>query len=204
MTKLLYIKASPRTGSRSIAVADAYLNALAGKNPDLVVETISLWTEPLPAFDGDKVAAKLNVFGGAENEGVYKSAWDEIVAVATRFASMDRYLFAIPMWNGGIPYRLKHYIDLVHQPGITFGFDPARGYIGLLANKQATLVYTSGSFAPEVPPAFGTDHQSTYMRAWLNQAGVTDLTEIRYQPTLMSQDQAGDLARAKERAEAAA
>ena len=199
MTKLLYIHASPRHGaSRSIAVADAYLAALKQADPSLEVDTIDLWEAGLPEFDGDRVTAKLTVFGGGRNEGAQATLWDEIAAIAARFTSADRYLFAIPMWNGGIPYKLKQYIDVIHQPGLTFGFDPAKGYFGLLEGKRATLVYTSGAYSEAFPtPAFGVDHQSTYMRAWLNQAGVTDLEEIRYQPTILTADSEGDFVRAK-------
>lgn len=35
------------------------------------------------------------------------------------------------------------------------------------------------------------------MRSWLNQAGITDLEEIRYQPTILTADSDGDFARAK-------
>ena len=199
MTKLLYIQASPRHGaSRSIAVADAYLAALKAANPSLEVDVIELWDAGLPEFDGNRNEAKLTVFGGGTNQGTQASLWDEIVEIAARFTVADRYLFAIPMWNGGIPYKLKQYIDLIHQPGLTFGFDPGKGYFGLLKDKQATLVYTSGAFSEAfASPAFGVDHQSTYMRSWLNQAGITDLEEIRYQPTILTADSDGDFARAK-------
>jgi len=190
MTKLLYIKASPRGAeSKSIAVADAYLRALHALKPSLVVDTIDLWRENLPKFDGDKVAAKMSVMTGQHHDGRQKTAWDEVTAVAERFATADIYLFAIPMWNGGIPYPLKHYIDVVHQPGILFGLEPSSGYFGLLKNKKAVLAYTSGAFGPAMPsPAYGIDNQSTYMRAWLNQAGVADIEEIRFQPTLLNPD----------------
>lgn len=205
MTKLLYVKGSPRAGSRSVAVANAYLDALARKIPNLAVDTLPLWDARLPEFDGDKVAAKLTVFAGAAPEGAARTAWDEIVTIAERFTSAGRYLFAVPMWNNGIPYKLKQFIDLVHQPGFTFGFDPATGYVGLLKNKSATLVYCSGAYSPGAPsPAFGVDHHSAYMRSWLEQAGVSDITEIRYQPTLLSDDPERDLQRAKEAAAAAA
>lgn len=205
MTKLLYVKGSPRPGSRSVAVADAYLEALTRKIPGLEVDTLPLWDAKLPEFDGDKVAAKLTVFAGATPDGAERTAWDEIVAITERFTSADRYLFAIPMWNNGIPYKLKQFIDLVHQPGFTFGFDPQTGYFGLLKDKKATLVYCSGAYSPSAPsPAFGVDHHSAYMRSWLEQAGVTDITDIRYQPTLLSDDPAGDLQRAKEAAAAIA
>ena len=205
MTKLLFIKASPRGGdSRSVAIAEAYLARLEARNAGLIVDTIDLWQETLPEFDGNKANAKLAVITKQTHTREQKTAWDEITAIANRFASADRYLFAVPMWNGGIPYRLKQYIDIIHQPGLLFGMNPETGYFGLLKDKKATLVYTSGAYAPGVPPTFGTDHHSTYLRAWLNQAGITDIEEVRFQPTLLSPDPAAGLAQAKSSAKAMA
>ena len=199
MSRLLFIQASPRgAASRSVAVAQSYLAALQAQHSDLEVDTIELWQAGLPEFDGNRAAAKLTVFGGQTPEGTLKTAWDEISEIAGRFTAADHYLFAIPMWNGGIPYKLKQYIDIIHQPGLTFGFDPAKGYSGLLRNKKATLVYTSGAFSTAFPqPAFGEDFQSTYMRSWLNQAGVTEIEEIRYQPTILTATPDADFAAAK-------
>lgn len=192
MTKLLYIKASPRGGeSRSAALADAFLAALQAKDQSLVLDTIDLAIEPLPDFDGDKVAAKMAEITQQVQNAPQRTAWEEITAIAGRFAAADIYLLAVPMWNGGIPYKLKQYIDIIHQPGILFGLDPARGYFGLLKNKKAVLALTSGAYSPSMPyPAFGIDHHSTYLRDWLNQAGVTDIEEIRFQPTLLTRDPA--------------
>ena len=193
MSRLLYIKASPRgTASKSSAVADVYVAALRERLPDLVVDTLDLAQEKLPDFDGDKVSAKMAVIAGQTQEGSQKSAWDEIAAVANRFISADRYLIAVPMWNGGIPYRLKQYIDVIHQPGLLWGLDPQTGYFGLLKNKKAVLALTSGAYGLSMPsPAFGVDHHSIYLRDWLNQAGVTDIEEIRFQPTLLNPDPEG-------------
>lgn len=190
MSKLLYIKASPRgTASRSAALADAYLEALQRRLPGLAVDTLDLARERIPEFDGDKVAAKMAVITGQDQDGPQRTAWDEIAAIASRFIAADRYLIAAPMWNGGIPYRLKQYIDVIHQPGLLWGLDPKTGYYGLLTGKKAVLALTSGAFGPSMPsPAFGVDHHSTYLRSWLNQAGVTDIEEIRFQPTLLNPD----------------
>jgi FMN-dependent NADH-azoreductase len=190
MARILYIKASPRgADSKSSAVADSYLAALRERLPALDVDTLDLSRDRIPDFDGDKVAAKMAVIAGQNNEGRQKTAWDEIAAVASRFIAADRYLLAVPMWNGGIPYRLKQYIDVIHQPGLLWGLDPQTGYFGLLKNKKAVLALTSGAYGPSMPsPAFGVDHHSTYLRAWLNQAGVTDIEEIRFQPTLLNPD----------------
>jgi len=205
MKKLLFINASPRDESRSVAVARAYLDAAVAATPGLEVDTIRLWEEPLPDFDGNRANAKLAIITGQEHSGLQKTAWDEITSIAQRFIAADTYLFAVPMWNGGIPYRLKQYIDIIHQPGLLFGLDPATGYFGLLTGKRAVLAYTSGAFSPAAPsPAFGIDHQSTYMRAWLNQAGVSDIAEVRYQPTLLDPDSEAAFERAKQAAAALA
>jgi FMN-dependent NADH-azoreductase len=206
MTRLLFIKASPRgTASRSVAVAESYLEALRAKDPALEVDTIDLWEEDLPPFDGNRANAKLNVITGTAQSATQQTAWDQITAIAQRFIAADHYLLAVPMWNGSIPYRLKQYIDIIHQPGLLFGLNPETGYFGLLKDKRATLVLTSGAYAPHFPsPAFGVDHHATYLKDWLNQAGVTAIEEIRYQPTLLVADPEAAFAAAKEAAAAAA
>ena len=199
MTKLLFIQASPRgEQSKSIQVAQTYLDALKSTNPALEVDVLPLWEIDLPAFDGDKAAAKVNVMLGQKQSAVQKTAWDQVVEVTSRFISADRYLFAVPMWNGTIPYRLKHYIDVIHQPSLLWGLKPDTGYFGLLENKHATLVLTAGAYAETRPsPAFGVDHQSTYLKAWLNQAGVIAIDEVRFQPTLLTPDPQDALEQAK-------
>jgi len=202
MTKLLLVAASPRgPESKSFQIAETYLAALRKNNPNLEVDTIDLSNADLPGFDGNKVAAKMNVIAGLNQNAAQQTAWDQIVGIANRFISADRYLFSVPMWNGGIPYRLKQYIDLIHQPGLLWGLDPKTGYFGLLRHKHATLVLTSGAYNQQLPsPAFGVDYHSTYLRSWLNQAGITAIDELRFQPTLLTPDPAGDFERAKQHA----
>ena len=201
MSKLLYIQASPRGAeSKSIQIADAYLEALLANNPVIEVDTIKLWEEDLLPFDEIHNAAKLTVMAHKVPDAPEKVAWDEITIVARRFIDADRYLLAVPMWNMGIPYRLKHYIDIVHQPGLTWGLNPKTGFFGLLKNKHATVVLTAGAYAPGSPAGFGPDHHSTYIRDWLMQAGVEEVDEIRFQPTLLTPDPEGGFERAKEAA----
>ncbi len=206
MSRLLFIQSSPRhTQSKSNQIAQAYLSVLCESNPDLSVDVLSVWDIDLPVFDGDKVGAKIAVMQGKEHTASEKTAWGQIVEVATRFIAADRYLMAVPMWNGGIPYPLKHYIDVIHQPGLLWGLEPESGYFGLLQNKHATLVLTAGAYSPSAPfPAFGVDHHSSYLRDWLNQAGVTAIDEVRFEPTLLTADPVGDLERAKSEAVALA
>ena len=115
-----------------------------------------------------------------------------------RFAAADAYVFNIPMWNAGVPYALKQWIDIVTQPGWSFGFDPAAGYTGLMDGKHALAIHTSGVYSPGVAPAFGQDFSSTFFADWLNFVGITDATHVRFAPTVLN----ADVGRSRREAEA--
>ncbi len=204
MTNLLHIIASPRgSDSKSHALAQAYIESQRRLHSDLRVDTLDLWSENLPEFDGDRAAAKMTFFGVGEMNKIRQTAWHEIVEIAQRFIDADHYVFGVPMWNGGIPYRLKLYIDILTQPDMLFSFDPTEGYSGLLQNKQATVFYTSGVYAEGVSPEFGSDFQSSYLNWWLRFIGVSEIETIRFQATLLSPDPAKDFEAALKQARAA-
>jgi hypothetical protein len=64
-------------------------------------------------------------------------AWKRVEEVIERFKSADWYLFSLPMWNFGVPYVLKHFIDVIIQPGLTFSFSPSRGLQGLSHGEES-------------------------------------------------------------------
>jgi FMN-dependent NADH-azoreductase len=205
MTKILHIEASPRGAeSKSNEIARAHVEALRQRNCGSQVDTLDLWREPLPEFDGNSAAAKLTFFGVGELNGAKKTAWDRIVEIAERFKAADHYVIGAPMWNGGVPYRLKLYIDIITQPGLLFGFDPAKGYFGMLKGKSATVVYSSGVFAPGVPASYGVDFHSNYLDWWLRFIGVENIRTIRFQPSLLTADPGKGLASAMAEARASA
>ncbi|HJS93020.1 MAG TPA: NAD(P)H-dependent oxidoreductase [Solirubrobacteraceae bacterium] len=189
MSKLLYVISSPRgEQSESRAIADEFLDAYRQSDPSVEVDVLDLWTEPLPVYARDGVAAKMAVFAGQAPSGAGAAAWAEVQRVFARFDAADEYLFTVPMWNHGVPWVLKHLIDTVSQPGMVFGFDPASGYTGLLAGKRAVAVYTSAVYYEGAPPAFGADFHRAYFNDWLRWAGVEDVSEVRFQPNLVTSD----------------
>ncbi|WP_288960948.1 NAD(P)H-dependent oxidoreductase [uncultured Sulfitobacter sp.] len=201
MTRILYIAASPRGAmSQSGKLAETYLAARQAAQPEIRIDRLDLWRADLPEFDGDKAAAKMTFFGVGDMDAPRQSAWDQVVAVAARFIEADEYVLSVPMWNGGIPYKLKQYIDIITQPGLLFGFDPEAGYSGLLRGKAARVFYTSGVYAPGAPAKYGTDHHSTYLDWWLDFIGVTEIETVRFQPSLLTADPAGDQLKALDRA----
>lgn len=189
MTTLLHVSASPRgTASESLAIAETFLACYRDRHPDVRVDTFDLWDGTLPQFGPTAVGAKMTVFAGAVPEGDQATAWGVARATFERFAAADLYLFSVPMWNHGIPYVLKQFIDVVSQPGMVFGFDPDRGYTGLLTGRKAAVVYTSAVYGPGRPRSFGTDFQAPYFNDWLRWIGIDDVAEITFRPDLVTPD----------------
>src|SRR6478735_6036060 len=189
MTKLLYVNSSPRgEHSESRALAITFLEAYKAARPDLDVELLDLWTEPLPVYGGKGVEAKMSVFTGQEPTGEAGEAWAAVRRLADRFHAADEYLFTVPMWNHGVPWVLKHLIDTISQPGMVFGFDPERGYTGLLTGRRAMVVFTSAVYGPGAPLEFGADFHRAYFNDWLRWAGIDEVSEVRFQPNLVTSD----------------
>jgi FMN-dependent NADH-azoreductase len=188
-SRLLHISASPRgAASESLAIAQSFLEVFAESHPDVPVETFDLWDGTLPEFGPAAAAAKMAVFAGAEPQGAAAAAWEAAIATFRRFDAADRYLFSVPMWNAGVPYILKQFIDVISQPGLVFGFDPVTGYRPALHGKKAAVIYTSAVYGPQRGPAFGADFQQPYFDDWLRWAGITDIAEIAFRPNLVTDD----------------
>jgi FMN-dependent NADH-azoreductase len=189
MVKLLHVAASPRSDqSESLALARTFLDAYRAVHPDHQVVEWSLWDGTLPEFGPAAAAAKMAVFAGREPAGEAAQAWRAATATFHRFADADRYLFSVPMWNAGIPYILKQFIDVISQPGLVFGFDPERGYTGLVGGRKAAVIYTSAVYGQGRGPAFGSDFQAPYLDDWLRWAGITDLRSVYFRPNLATAD----------------
>jgi FMN-dependent NADH-azoreductase len=196
MSKLLYIQASPRGDrSASTTVAKAFLAAYTAKNPGDTVETLDIWKADLPPFDGDTLNAKYTVMHGQSPTGAQAEAWAAVVKIADHFKSADKFVFSLPMWNFGIPYRLKHYIDILAQPGLTFGYAPDKGYFGLVTGKPAVVVYASGGAYGPGTGMEAYDLQSKYLKQVLNFFGITDQKDIFVAGTAMDKGESVEAAR---------
>lgn len=175
MAKILYVEASPRKArSASIEVARALLDALSAKGHE--IDTLDLWSAPLPEFDGAMLDAKYAVFAAQNPTAEQQAAWDQVAAMVDRLKAADLLVVSTPMWNFSIPYKLKHWIDLVTQPGLSFGYDPAKGYFGLVTGKRAIGIYARGGEYSGDAAAY--DQQTRYLASALAFMGITDHTAI--------------------------
>jgi FMN-dependent NADH-azoreductase len=185
MTKLLHISASPRgERSESLALSRTFLQVYRELHPGDEVTEWDLWDGTLPDFGPPAAAAKMDVFAGLEPTGAGAAAWRAAGDTFRRFADADKYLFSVPMWNAGVPYILKQFIDVVSQPGLVFGFDGATGYTGLVTGRKAAVLYTSAVYGEGRGPAFGEDFQVPYFDGWLRWAGITDVSAVTFRPNL--------------------
>lgn len=191
MSKLLYIEASPR-GARSAShtVAQHFLDAYRQAHPGDTVEVVDLWHTSLPEFDGPTLDAKYAVLHGQQHTPEQATAWQAVVNLAEQFTAADKYVISLPMWNFGIPYKLKHYIDLIVQPGLTFSFSPEKGYSGLVTGKPIVAIYARGGAYGPGSGAEGYDQQTGYLKQVLGFIGFTDIKEILVEPTMASKDEA--------------
>jgi FMN-dependent NADH-azoreductase len=205
MSKLLYIQASPRgERSHSTAVADAFVAAYRQAHPRDTVDVLNVFTEDLPAFDGLAVQAKYTILHGQKHTPEELAAWRAVEAAIARFKAADKFVFSVPMWNFGIPYRLKLYFDLLVQPGYTFAYDPATGYTGLVTGRPVFVAYARGGQYPAGTPGEAFDLQKRYLELILGFIGLTDVRSVIVEPTLMAgpegaaQKRAAAIAQAKE------
>jgi FMN-dependent NADH-azoreductase len=187
MAKLLHIEASPRgKRSASVTVAQHFIDSYLATHPGDTVETLDLWQAGLPEFDGATIDAKYAVLHGQKHTPEQLQAWQAVVKIADHFKSADKYLFSLPMWNFGIPYKLKHFIDVLVQPGLTFSFTPKEGYKGLVTGKPVVAVYARGGAYGAGSGMEAYDAQSPYLKQALGFIGFTDIKDIFVEPTLAS------------------
>jgi FMN-dependent NADH-azoreductase len=187
MSTLLYIQASPRgTRSKSIAVADAFVEEYRQQNPKDEIVTLNLFDAPIPDFDKLAVQAKYTILHGKSHSPEEKQTWQQIEEVIKQFTSADKYVLAIPMWNFSIPYRLKQYIDILVQPGYTFSYSPETGYKGLVHHKPLLAVYARGGQYETSTEAQAFDLQKKYIELIFGFIGFESVNSIIVEPTLQA------------------
>ena len=199
MTRLLHIEASPRKErSSSLRVAREFLSAYVEANPGDEIETLDVWKTELPPFDGFAVDAKYRIMHGQEHTPEEARAWKDVVELFERFANAEKYVFSLAMWNFGIPYRLKHFIDVITQPGLAFAAS-REGTRGLVTGRPAAVICARGG---DYSSASEADFQLPYLEFLLRFIGFTDIRTITIEPTIGAPDaveavrtSAGDRAR---------
>jgi FMN-dependent NADH-azoreductase len=167
-----------------MAVADAFVDSYRTKNPNDEVVEVDIFGKELIPFDGLAVQAKYTILHGKDHTDEELAAWKNVEAVISEFTSADKYVFAVPMWNFGIPYRLKQYFDILVQPGYTFSYTPEEGYKGMVTGKPVFTVYARGGEYPEGTDYAAYDFQKKYFETIMGFMGFADFKSVVVEPTL--------------------
>ena len=189
--KINYIECSPRgERSHSTKIAQAYIEQAKKNIPDLELNHINPWSLNLPEFDGDMLNAKYSVIRGTDPSADEVSAWSNVKNIFDEFNNADHYLFSVPMWNFNIPYKLKHYIDIITQPGMSWSYTPEDGYKGLMTEKTATIIYSTGDGYGEGTGFESFDMQKPYVNLWLTFLGFKKIERVVVDRTLFDAEAA--------------
>ena len=189
--KINYIECSPRgERSHSTKIAQAYIEQAKRNIPDLELNHINPWSLNLPEFDGDMLNAKYSVISGTDPSADQVSAWSNVKNIFDEFNNADHYLFSVPMWNFNIPYKLKHYIDIITQPGMSWSYTPEDGYKGLMTDKTATIIYATGDGYGEGTGFESFDMQKPYVNLWLTFLGFKKIERVVVDRTLFDAETA--------------
>jgi FMN-dependent NADH-azoreductase len=184
MAKLLHLLASPRVESYSTRVANAFLDSYRQARADDRIEVLDLFQADIPPFYAPQAKAKYAVMAGQTPRDEAEAAWQAVLKTINHFKGFDKYVLSSPMWNFGVPYRLKQYIDLIVQPSLTVAFSPERGYTGLVTGRPLMLILARGGVYQAGNPCETYDYQETYLRSIFGFIGFTDIRTICIQGTM--------------------
>lgn len=170
MSKILYIKANakPEGVSRTFRISDEFVKEYQNLHPNDEIITLDLYKEGINFLSEEGIMMHRPAPGEGRDHPVLKYAY--------QFAKADKYIFAEPLWNLGIPAILKAYIDYVCVTSITFKYT-AEGPVGLCLGKKAVNITTrGGDYSSGI--AAGLEMGDKYLKTILGFMGITDYTTI--------------------------
>lgn len=187
-TRLLHVISTPRgLASNTARVSGCLLEALLEADENLSVTTLDLFRADLPSVAGRNIESKYRLMTGQALDEAAQGSWSQIERTIEQFLEADIYLLTVPMWNLGIPYVLKYYIDAIVQPGYLFRYTADGSVEGLVRDRKMIVVTSSGGdYSSE--PLRGFDFVETYLRAIFGFVGIADMTFFRAQGMDISPD----------------
>lgn len=143
--KTLLINAHPDPHAADSATHQM-VQHLLGQLPAGSVEVLNLAEATIPPLD--KAVRNIHiktVFTQAPLNAAEETLAARMRELVAQFTSASRLIIAMPMYNFGIPARLKDWVDNIVVPGQTFRYSENGQPQGLMAGHKALILITSGS-----------------------------------------------------------
>ncbi|WP_369311224.1 FMN-dependent NADH-azoreductase [Providencia rettgeri] len=181
MSHVLLLKSSILADySQSNKMADYFIQQWQKKNPEDTVTVRDLVNTPIPAIDGEILAA----FGPGDTKTEQQQAHLDLSnTLIEEIKAHDVIVIAAPMYNFTISSHLKHYFDFIARSGHTFKYTE-QGSVGLLENKRAFVLTSRGGIYKDTP----ADTMVPYMTLFLNFLGIKDVEFIFAEGTALGAD----------------
>ncbi|MGD0340118.1 MAG: FMN-dependent NADH-azoreductase [Bacteroidales bacterium] len=170
MKTVLYIKANPKPEgtSRTFRISDKFIETYKQYHSDDKIITLDLYKEGINFLSAEGVLLHGPCPGGSRDHPTLRYAY--------QFLEADKYVFAEPLWNLGVPAILKAYFDYICITTVTFKYT-ADGPVGLCKGKKAVNITTRGGEYSEGKLA-SWEMGDKYLRTILGFLGVTDFITI--------------------------
>ena len=172
MSKVLFVKANDRPADQAVSVQmyNAFLNAYKEANPTDEITEIDLFEAELPYYGNKALTAVYKNNQGIELTEEEAKYVDLVNQYTDQFLSMDKIVFAFPLWNSTVPAPLITYISYLAQAGKMFKYT-AEGPIGYAADKKVALLSARGSDYSAMP---GAEMAVNLVKAAISLWGITD------------------------------
>jgi len=170
VVNILKLDASIRkTGSHSRALSNKLIEQLATRYKTTI--TRRDLTNGISLID--EQWGQANFTAKDERTQLQKTCLLESDLYVEEVINTDLIVLALPIYNFGLPAAFKAWIDQVVRSKLTFKYT-SEGPIGLLHNKKAYVIITSGG----TELGSELDFVSDYLRHTLGFIGITDITFI--------------------------
>lgn len=164
-------------GSHSAAVADIVEAEWLAARPGATVVRRHVGLDPVPT---EALALTAYAAPGAELSPAQREAVALAATLTDELVDAEALLFAVPLYNFGVPHHFKSWFDLVvTDPRMGPGQDR------LLEGKPAVLVTVRGGAYGEGTPRAGWDHATPWLRRVLEDVWGLDLKVVEREFTLV-------------------
>jgi FMN-dependent NADH-azoreductase len=188
MTKILYIKSSPRgDASYSTRVADHAVAELRRAHPDAQIVERDLSREAPFHLDADYLKALGTPEGERAAEAQKRVAHAD--SLIDELLAADTVVISVAMINFAIPSTLKAWIDQVARAGRTFRYTEKGQPQGLATGKRVILVQAHGGQYCNTQ-AQSIDFVTPYLKHMLGFMGMTDVEIIHVEGTIFGEEAA--------------
>lgn len=146
MSKVLFIKVNDRPADQAMSVKmyETFLHSYKENHPNDEIIELDLFNENLPYYGNEAITSMFKKGKGMELTAE-EEKWTSLVEkYLNQFLSVDKAVFAFPLWNATVPAPLVTYISYLAQAGKMFNYT-ANGPVGYAANKKVMLLSARGS-----------------------------------------------------------